>query len=49
MYLRRHEIPGSAIIKCCITGVVQGMRPEKLELVSKVAFLSAQMPIELKL
>ena len=49
MYLRRHENSGSEIIKCCITGVVQGMRPEKLELDSKAAFLSAQMPIEMKI
>jgi len=49
MYLRRQENSGSEIIKCCTTGVDQGMRPEKLELVSKVALLSAQMPIELKL
>jgi hypothetical protein len=49
MYLRRHEITCSEIIKSCITGMVQGMRPEKLELVSKVASLPAQFPVELKI
>ena len=32
-----------------MTGVDQGMRPEKLDLVSKVVFLSAQIPTELKI
>jgi len=49
MYLRRRENSGGEIIKYYITGVVQGMHPEKVELVSKVAFLSVQMPIELKI